>query len=325
MLWQKEKSIYSGKAESLSANEYLILEDSPNVRNSYVIQASAIVRTMGRLRISKGTGAYAAGIVDIDATNVYEYNPNNPTAYNTYEHGVDISDFIRITIKVDAMPMTAQITGKARLILESVGGRYEKEIMWNGGNNNVVFLNASANLGISELTMSVKGKDVWYFGDSYLDFWTPFAYKMGANNILIDGFSGRASEAAYISLLREIQVNLPKKIVWGMGMNDGDSSDAVNATWKYYYEQLIILCNKYGIEPILVTIPNTPTFTNYYKNEIIRASGYRYLDIAAIVGANEKGSAWYSGLLSGDNVHPNSLGAEIIATHIVAQLAEIVV
>ena len=325
LFWERKKAIYYDSAESLAANDYLIIEDSPNIRNGYIIQASAKVNSMGRVRISKGTGAYAAGIVDIDVNNVYEYNPNNPTAFNTYEHGLAITDFIRITILVSDAPMTATITGNAKLILESVGGRYEKDIMWNGGNNNVVFLNTSANLTDAEITLSIKGKDVWYFGDSYLDFWTPYAYKLGGSNILIDGYSGRASEAAYISLLREKLVNLPKKIVWGMGMNDGDKTDSVNSTWKYYYEQVMAFCNRYGIELILVTIPNTPTVTNFYKNQIIRESGYRYLDVAKLMGAEDKSSSWYSGLMSGDNVHPTDLGAKILATYIVSQLAEIVI
>ena len=323
LLWERKKAIYSDSAESLAVNDYLIIEDSPNIRNGYIIHVSAKVNSMGRVRISKGTGAYAAGIVDIDANNIFEYNPNNPTAYNTYEHGLAISDFIRVTILVSDAPMTATITGKAKMIVESVGGRYEKDIIWNGGNNNIVFFNTSANLTNAEITLSIKGKDVWYFGDSYLDFWTPYAYKLGGSNILIDGYSGRASEAAYISLLREGLTNLPKKIVWGMGMNDGDNTDSVNSNWNYYYEQVMAFCNEYGIELILVTIPNTPTVNNFYKNQIIRESGCRYLDVAKLMGAENKSSSWYSGLMSSDNVHPTDLGAKILATYIVSQLAEI--
>jgi hypothetical protein len=307
------------------ADDCLIVEDTPNIRNSYVIQASSvIVGAMGKIRLSKGRKAYAAGIVEVDGTNVYEYNPNSPTAYNTFEHGLNISDFFRLTIKVDAMPMTAVITGKATLILESVGGRYEKEIMWNGGSEEVIFINQSATLGETEVTLSIKGKDVWFFGDSYLDFWTPYAYELGANNLLIDGFSGRNSAQAWVSLKDELLSNTPKKIIWGMGMNDGDSSDAVSADWEYYYKQLIAICEKNGIEPILVTIPNTPIVNNYYKNQIIKESGFRYVDIAKVMGAESKESSWYNGLLSGDEVHPTNLGAKIIATHIIAQFAEIV-
>jgi len=316
------KPIYEASTDRFTVQNPLVISDTPHIRTSYVVQAFSKMGTLGRLTVTKGTKAYAAGIIDIDANNLYEYNPNNPTAYNTYEHGLTLSEFIRITIIVGATPMTAEITGKAKVIIETAKGRYEKEIMWNAGSGEVAFY-TTAEMKEAHVTLSIKGKNIWYFGDSYLDFWTPYAYNLGANNILIDGYSGRNSMQAFLSLKRELLTNTPKTIIWGMGMNDGDAADSVNADWHYYYKQLVKLCKQYQINLVFVTIPNTPIVNNYYKNQIIRTSGYRYLDISKLMGADEIGSTWYTGLLSGDEVHPTSQGAKIIATHIISQFAEI--
>jgi hypothetical protein len=92
-------------------------------------------------------------------------------------------------------------------------------------------------------------------------------------------------------------------------MNDGDTSSAVNTSWKNCLDAVLDICNKNGIIPILATIPNTPTIENTYKNDIVKNSGYRYIDFASAVGASESGSSWFSGMLNSDNVHPNMTGA----------------
>ena len=80
------------------------------------------------------------------------------------------------------------------------------------------------------------------------------------------------------------------------------------------------LCAEKGIQLIPFTIPNTPTVTNYYKNNIIKNSGLFYIDVAKAVGAEAIGSSWYSGLLSGDNVHPTDKGSLVIANYVVARI-----
>ena len=85
---------------------------------------------------------------------------------------------------------------------------------------------------------------------------------------------------------------------------------SVNANYKKATEEMLAICEEYEITPILCTIPNTPTAINVHKNEWVKASGYRYVDFAKAVGAEEKGSSWYEGMLGGDKVHPAPLGAE---------------
>ena len=104
----------------------------------------------------------------------------------------------------------------------------------------------------------------------------------------------------------------PKYMIWCIGMNNGDSSSAINSTWKTYTELAISECEKRGIIPILATIPCTPTVNNTFKNTYIKSSGYRYIDFAESVGAEEAESTWIEGCLSSDNVHPTETGARLL-------------
>ena len=60
------------------------------------------------------------------------------------------------------------------------------------------------------------------------------------------------------------------------------------------------------------------------KNKWIRESGYHYIDFAKAVEADENGN-WYSGLLSGDNVHPTEKGAKVLYSRAIADFADLLV
>lgn len=319
--WKREKSLYSVSSNSLSANEQLNISDSPHIRSGYCISVFSQITTMGRISLSKGLNNYMGGRIEIDSENIYEYNSNNMSNYNTYAHGLTISSFLKLDIICYQNPMTAITIGEVLLRLQSDSGIYEKKIMWNGGGE-VILQSISAVLTDVSVTLSIKNKNIWFFGDSYLDFILPNLYLLKASNFLADGHTGRDSYRAWVSLNNELKCNIPKQIIWAMGMNNGDSSDAVNVDWYYYYQQLIKLCNKYNIEPIFVTIPNTPIINNSYKNSIIRNGNVKYFDVAKIVGSDISVN-WFNGLLSGDNVHPSELGAKYIADYYISQCAEI--
>ena len=102
-------------------------------------------------------------------------------------------------------------------------------------------------------------------------------------------------------------------------MNDYEQTE-----WENGFEAVVETCSKMNITPIFCTIPNTPARDNSAKNSYIKASGYRYVDIAKAVGADEVGSSWYDGLLLTDKIHPTEKGAYIIAEYIVTSLADIV-
>lgn len=57
------------------------------------------------------------------------------------------------------------------------------------------------------------------------------------------------------------------------------------------------------------------------KNRWIRESGYRYIDVAAAVGADGSG-AWIEGMLSTDKVRPTSAGAEAIYNRVIMDFSD---
>lgn len=99
--------------------------------------------------------------------------------------------------------------------------------------------------------------------------------------------------------------------------------NACNDNWLNTYNQIKAICESRDIELVLCTIPNVPSINNTFKNEIIRNSGYRYINFAKAVGAEEVGSSWYTGMLSGDNVHPSALGAQKLALRAIEDIPEL--
>ena len=107
-----------------------------------------------------------------------------------------------------------------------------------------------------------------------------------------------------------------------MGMNNADT-DTVNESWLNVYNSLIEICSQNEIELILSTVPNIPNRSHICKNDIVRNSGYRYIDICKAVGAEDSNN-WFSGLLGGDKVHPSSQkGSAVIANYVLNTLPEI--
>ena len=177
----------------------------------------------------------------------------------------------------------------------------------------------------AKLTLSIHNCDVWLFGDSYMDYLVRNITTSVSNeltNLYIDGYPGRMSLGGLSSLNRAVFMANPKILVWALGMNDGDSVSDVNANWLSVYNSVKDICKSNGIELVLVTIPTTPLVNNNHKNNIIRNSGYRYIDVAMAVGSDETGE-WYEGLLSSDNIHPTSAGSKVIFGKYIADLPNV--
>ena len=91
-------------------------------------------------------------------------------------------------------------------------------------------------------------------------------------------------------------------------------------------ETFIALCKENDSEPILATIPCIPSKNHEGKNAWVRSSGYRYIDFAKAVNGQtytSGSSNWYDGMLSTDNVHPTTLGAQALASQLLQDLPEI--
>lgn len=302
------------------ANTDVSGNEVPHVKYNCDIGFSAKITGFDGIHIAHGYQKYNASKVTIDDTyiTVYKYTTSETEVFKQ-PHGLTISSFINATIKVGIL--------SARLILSSSSGTFvSEEFEWRGARPLVrAYAFPGTKLTNCKLIWSSNAlkRGIWWYGDSYVDYYGKLLEEYGYDNAMFDGFSGRASADAWDSLCSGLKFSNPNVIVWGMGMNDADNASSVNGVWKTYAQKVIDLCKARQIELIFLTIPNVPGVVNTFKNEFIKASGCSYIDIAAAVGGTETGSSWYDGLLGADDLHPSDIGKQVIASYITAQLPQL--
>lgn len=309
------KPYLSQYADSLNSGESIEIADAPNSKNHHTIGCGMGIVSMGKIRISHGLSQYSFGMVEVDGTNIYEYaGGNTDTPTKTTPHGLTIQDFVRIAIIKDSVY-------NATIMVTTLTSEYTQQITWRGCNHAAVLSAISGQYENISLTMGGNGykKDIWIFGDSYVDHWLPKLAAKDKTDFYADGYSGRKSVAAYTSFLNALQLGTPQTIVWAMGMNDGDNG-SINTDYKGAFDAVKAICEKKGIAFVPCTIPNCPIMTHIYKNEYIRANSENYIDMAKILGADSEGSTWYEGLLNSDNIHPSSIGDMVIANVFIEQI-----
>ena len=315
-------------ASLANVNSNISIIGTPSVKNWYQVSAYfKIPNGMSRVKLSKGENNYCCGRVEIDDTNVYTYDTlwsdenqrNEVQLASTIPHGLTMADFVIMRVYVSAVFKQAKLT-----IMTNASAPFETVIPWNGCAGDPLLVNLGTN-GITDAELAFDGtcfsKDVWFFADSYSDFWPEYMYNKGYNNFLIDGQSGRTAGGALVSLKRALLFGIPKTIVWAMGMNNQDTAPnqeqeiegGVNADYASSFDELCNICYENNIELRPCTIPNTPTILHTYKNDLIHSTFFDYIDIAKCLGADEAGSHWFTGLLGNDNVHPTSKGSKVVA------------
>lgn len=305
-------------SDNLYADESLVIQIKHHSKYNNNISFHARISEFGSINVGRGVdNPYCTGRIVVDGKNVYSYGYTTENVLNkSVEHGLTISEFIDISIKV-------LNNGTADVIITTLGSSFKTNVSWNGCNGNVTATAITGSYTNCELKYYCADeiKPLWAFGDSYFDFWPTIVTEWGYTNWMVDGYSGRSSTTALISLKEHLNHNMPKQILWCMGMNDAENG-SMNNNWLTCVEEIIDICDKTGIELILTTIPTTSERSHAYKNDYIRKSGYRYVDIEKAVGGDVTAS-WYDGLLSGDNVHPTQdRGAVIIASRFIADVPE---
>ena len=210
------------------------------------------------------------------------------------------------------------------------GGDFKQDNVPMAGCNGAIFAFGEQNLTNVKYSCSLNDMrcDVWLFGDSYTSLgdpnrWTHQLMQYGYKGLLMCGFSGANSNNEILAFRELTEIGKPKYIIWTLGMNDADTDGSVNTDWKSAYEEVKTWCNKNSVELIACTIPNTPKVRNVEKNDIVRASGLRYVDFAKAVNAEEDGATWYPNMLSSDNVHPVELGAKTLANRFLVDVPEV--
>ena len=254
-------------------------------------------------------------------------------------HGLDISGKVKVSVRATY--------DKAVVIIETENGQYVSEpFSWLGRNGDVFVEAKNTTVKNVDFSWYCSGydEDIWFMGDSFFDSsglaiptgWPYFAIKDGNTNACWFGFGGRRTEQALDEFKNALNYGTPKYAVWCVGMNNedvwslGDSyndpdSWTVNSTWKWATDEFLAICEEKGITPILATVPNTKERINYFKNQVVKSSGYRYIDQSLAVGANDTAatSGWMSGYRHTDNLHPTALGAEAIYNRVLKDFPEL--
>lgn len=305
----------------INSGENINIEASNSKQNNTIGFFCNIDSDFESIRISHGITAThsRSSFVVIDNTNVTLYSDKN-TIVATYPHGLTLSGFIACSIMVGNKY-------KANIALCTSDGYFnQKDIDWNGCTETVKAESISGTLTNAKLSWYVSDYNhkTWCYGDSYFDFWIPYIKNyLGLYGYMQDSYSGRTSSNALASFKLAIKKATPQNILWCMGMNDADSDTEINTSWKNTYDELSAICDDKGINLILVTIPNTPERNHTFKNDFIKTSDRRYVDIAHVLGADSYPSSWYDGLISDDNTHPGSIATRIIANEMIIGCPEI--
>ena len=320
---EKQDKIYANKSKNISIRGNLTTGNTlstfvPNILTLKHLSFVCNLDTMGEIKIGHGENLNSIVVTDTELRTYY-----GTTLLRTKQHELTITKDLQIKIDVDA-------NGNPKITIQSQGISYEyTDWNWFGNEENIFVESVNGAFNDCILSWSCDGffKDIQLYGDSYFSCidnsrWTKHLLNAGYTNNLLDGFSGRKSSQAYTSLIENLKYSNPKTIIWCMGMND-DDGDAVNEQWADYYEKVKTLCEENNIELILATIPNTPIRNHIYKNEIVRNSGYRYIDFAKAVNAESSGASWYDGMLNGDKVHPTELGAKTLYMRALADVPEL--
>ena len=319
------KTTKSTSKRDLSDGQKMTAGKTNSLKKNKTYSFSAKITSFSGVRIGQGETDYGGSYVEISASELkfFDYRGSvTPRAVLT--HGLTIANFIDVLITVDK-----DANAIVRIITD--GGFYESTPQNWEGYNGVPFAKSMGSvLTDGELVFDTSDfrKPIYFFGDSYAgltakDRWVNYIREWGFDNWLINGYPGQASLSAKGMFDFALSKGNPKVLIWGLGMNDGDSSTAVNENWLNTYNQIKVICESRDIELILCTIPNVPSINNSFKNEIIRNSGYRYIDFAKAVGAEEVGSNWDTGMLSGDKVHPSTLGAQKLALRAIEDVPEL--
>lgn len=307
---------YMSAKGSLNNGETLTLPfHNVKINNCYIFNAN--ISTFASIRFIKQTNAY----ITVDGTNITVTTSAGDTVI---PHGLTIGNNISLLVENETSVNTSLI----RLSSDGQEFSYSNPVnfLMDSGTPTIESIGST----LTDCTFSWVSKNVnapiWMFGDSYFSWydvrWPYYLARDGyTKSVMLNGYAGQASASAYTALVNLLDITTPKMVVWCLGMNDPDDS-AVNASWYSCYQKIIELQKKYGFELILYTVPSTPIMDNSYKDTIIRASEYRYIEADKAVRINDDGD-WVTGALNADNIHPTAIGAKLLYYRILADLPEL--
>lgn len=315
---------YSG---ALTANQFQKIGDFISVDN-YILTCNAKIENgFTSLKIggcNAGGTIITSPYVEVTPTQLKMYSNTDSSHNRTESHGLTIANDLQVFVISNKGSLTS------RIILQSNGQRWESEQTWRLGSIYYGYGTISET-NISSFSASVSVidlfKPVWVCGDSWVTFyderWYGQAIALNLVDFLHSGHSGEGSKDGLVHLKTLLSMYTPKMIVWLYGMNDSDTDNSTpNANWTAALNELETICENRTIDLVLATIPTTPTINNNAKNAAVIASGYRYVDEVAAMGADSSGN-WISGYQSSDGNHTTEAGARALLAQVISDVPEI--
>lgn len=315
---------YAEGLEMVSTTDYWL--DENYHKTNWIMQANfrEIGSGFSAIFVGKGWVYYTNGMtVKITPTHVQTlYNASG--WYLSEEHGLTIGDYLDVRVEsyADRTNESPEYTGDGdatfvRITLFDGVSEYtiEKAFFTGGGKPFVRIDGATAKADFYYWCTDLK-RDLWCYGDSYFSIaqtrWPYWAITRGFK-ALWNGKPGANSQFMWANFARDLQHGNPRKVFWCLGMNDKDTGGAPNADWSKYIQRVKDICRLRGIELIMATIPIVPSTEadNTYKNQVVRNSGYKYVDFASAV-MKPDGTGWYDGMMM-DATHPSKTGARCLA------------
>ena len=292
----------------------------------YQICFKGYIDEFNEISVGKGKGQYSGMYVNLNKSELKICRGIDNSVVSVYNHDMKFKDYISVVIVAD-------LTAHADIEISTNGNNlFLEDVEWDG-RMGALFVDSNGANKLSDCKISYVcngwNKPIWLLGDSYFSLndptrWTSYLIKNGHDNFLLNGYPGRNSEMAMISLRHMLDYASPKAIVWCIGMNDTDTETSVNENWEQNITELVRICKEKDIELILATIPNCTTVNNKYKNKYVINSGFKYIDFSKAVGA-EIDAGWYDSMLENvvDPVHPTETGAIALYNEAIATCPEL--
>ena len=315
----------------LGSNGVIVKESSANAESDVTITNFPIYlkkntavsfygkfSTFSGLLVGKGHNAYRGDWVEISASQIiFHHYEASDTTKKTVSHGLTIDDYIMVSLRLDD-------SGTLTCAINTTGGTFVTNLETD---NNVFCGNTFAipSAGMTDVQLGVSNGDtklpVWFIGDSYVGLNADRVFgqlkSLGYwGGYLGDGLAGLDSQGAYAEFNKLLQFGTPKLLIWYLGMNDTD------ADYLSYLTLVKTYCEAHNITLILNRVPSVPSRAKEAIGGYVIATGCRYIDSYAAVGANSSGT-WYTGYLSSDNIHPTQLGAKALAMRVLVDVPEL--
>lgn len=328
------KGFLFGRIEQMTSGDELVI-GANCVKTYKEIVFSGMIGTFNSLVVGHGRlGGYSSAWIEIDHTNIYTHM-NSDSVSDTIPHGLTITNNIQVRVIKDFHVSW----GKVEII--SNGQKFSTETHWTGDCGDIYAKSIGSTLSNCSLGWSSKclTSPIWMFGDSYFsitpDRWV-YYLKNQHDKVLIDGLSGAYSTTIYPDLENLLKIGKPDVVIWCLGMNDPDTQSEVNASWKSVFDKVVKLCSDNNITLIAATIPTVrggvtddsdvpPNMRIHkFKNEIVKASGLRYIDFESAVGASRINGEWFDGMLEDAGVHPTESGAKALFYQALSDAPELI-